>query len=143
MFLITSFTIRGAVSSGGSALELTKVDTFIAQEFESHEPPLQHVPEVLVDDPPVLDPLAVEFARCPYTISECGQFEIIGDRRIRRRKGSQRVPGIFPEVWNVMSAEQRLSLRKRWEQYQEQLTTSVGAGGGDAPVARDTSVQGG
>ncbi|NBO94148.1 MAG: hypothetical protein EBV06_17835, partial [Planctomycetia bacterium] len=115
----------------------------IAQEFESNEPPLQHVPEDTVDESPVQDSLAVEFARCPYTISECGQFEIIGDRRIRRRKGSQRVPGIFPEVWNVMSAEQRLSLRKRWEQYQEQLTTSAAAGGGDAPVARDTSVQGG
>ena len=126
-------------SSGGSALELAKVDAFIAQELETHEPPLQHAPEELVDEPPALDPLAVDFARCPYTISECGQFEIIGDRRIRRRKGSQRAPGIFPEVWDVMSAEQRLSLRKR----QEQQTTSAAAGAGDAPVARDASVQGG
>ena len=73
----------GVASSGGNALELSKADAFIAQEFESHEPPLQRPPEVLPDDQPVLDPLAVEFARCPYTISECGQFEIIGDRRIR------------------------------------------------------------
>ena len=67
---------------------------------------------------------------------------MIGGRRILRRKGSQRVPGIWPEVWNMMSTEQRVAMRTRWEAYQELLTTSAGAGGGDAPAASDTLVQG-
>ena len=89
---------------------------------------------------PLSDPLTVEFARNPYTISECGKYEIIGDGYIKRRKGSERVPGIWPEVWNIMSTEQRTAMRQSWEAYQEQLTTSAVAGGGDASAVSDTLV---
>ena len=43
----------------------------------------------------------------------------------------------------MMSTEQRVAMRSRWEAYQEMLTTSADAGGGDAPAASDTPVQGG
>ena len=43
----------------------------------------------------------------------------------------------------MMSTEQRVAMRSRWEAYQEMLTTSAEASGGNAPAASDTPVQGG
>ena len=48
--------------------------------------------EIEAEGPAALHPLAVEFKLYPHTISECGRYECIGDRRILRRKGTQRVP---------------------------------------------------
>ena len=48
--------------------------------------------EVEQETPPAISPLAVEFNAFRYTISECGKYEVIGDRRILRKKelnGSQ------------------------------------------------------
>ena len=42
----------------------------------------------------------------------------------------------------MMSTEQRAEIRQRWETYQDQLTTSASAGGGDALAVGDTPVQG-
>ena len=43
----------------------------------------------------------------------------------------------------MMSIEQRVAMRSRGEAYHEMLTTSAEAGGGNAPAASDTLVQGG
>ena len=52
-----------------------------------------------------VSPLAVEFSAFRYTISECGKYEVIGDLRILREKGTQRVLGVLPELWSLLSQE--------------------------------------
>ena len=75
--------------------------------------------EVETDSPPALTPLAAEFECYKYTLSECGKYEIIGDRWIQRKKNSQRVPGVLPELWSLLSQEQRNALRARWHLHTE------------------------
>ena len=82
-------------------------------------------------------PLAVEFKQYPYTISECGRYECIGDRR-----ATQRVPGVWPEIWHLLSTEQRAALRERCEQYQTMLSTPDAPGGGNAPASSAESGEG-
>ena len=52
--------------------------------------------EIEIELPPPTDSLATEFLTLPYRISESGKYEILGDREILRRKGTQRVPGVWP-----------------------------------------------
>jgi hypothetical protein len=80
--------------------------------------------EIEADSPPALTPLATEFECYKYRFSECGKFEIIGDRWILRKKNSQRVPGVLPELWSLLSQEQRTALRQRWHLYLEELVVN-------------------
>jgi len=50
-------------------------------------------------------------------VSECGKYELIGDRCILRKKGTLRVPGVLPELWQHLSQEQRMAIRSRWLLY--------------------------
>ena len=52
--------------------------------------------EIEIELPPPTDSLATEFLTLPYRISESGKYEISGDRKILGRKGTQRVPGVWP-----------------------------------------------
>ena len=49
-------------------------------------------------------------------------------------KGSQRVPGVWPEMWQLKSTEQRAALRATWDQHQSQFTSTTATGGGHAPA---------
>ena len=53
--------------------------------------------EVEVEAPAPSDPLTVEVDRDPYTISDCGKYEVIGGRYIKCSKGSQRVLSIWSD----------------------------------------------
>ena len=86
--------------------------------------------EIEVDSPPALTPHAAEFECYKYRLSECGKYEVIGDRWIQRKKNSQRVPGVLPELWSLLSQEQRSSLRARWHQHRD----AVAAKGETSPL---------
>ena len=92
---------QGGAGSGGGDAPDTGNQHNVTNEFTTGElglvfldegqPSVVHLDdgaEVEVEAPAPLDPLTVEFARNPYTISECGKYEFIGDRRILRRKGT-------------------------------------------------------
>ena len=66
--------------------------------------------EIEVELPPAQDPLAAECQALLVSISPCGKYELIGEWKMFRRKGTQRVPGVWPEIWNAMSVEQRGSM---------------------------------
>ncbi|NDC79250.1 MAG: hypothetical protein EBZ67_15480, partial [Chitinophagia bacterium] len=80
--------------------------------------------EIEDESPPALTPLSNEFECYKYKFSDCGKFEIIGDRWILRKKNSQRVPGVLPELWSLLSQEQRTALRQRWHLYLEELVVN-------------------
>ena len=99
--------------------------------------------EVEIELPPSAGSLATEFRALPYTVSECGTYEIIGGTIILRMKGTHIVHDVWPDIWNAMSIEQRAALRKRWDDYQGSLPVSTPVGCGDAPATLDLAVQGG
>jgi hypothetical protein len=80
--------------------------------------------EIEDESPPALTPLSNEFECYKHKFSDCGKFEIIGDRWILRKKNSQRVPGVLPELWSLLSQEQRTALRQRWHLYLEELVVN-------------------
>ena len=73
-----------------------------------------------IDTPPAATPLAAEFGGLSYKFSDCGKYEIIGDRCSLRKPGTYRVPGVLPELWQHLSQEQRMAMRNRWLLYQEE-----------------------
>jgi hypothetical protein len=120
-----------APASGSASIEEVAETTNVAAENlmyprEDLPPPKFTMEGVEIEDesPPALTPLTKEFECYKYKVSDCGKFEIIGDRWILRKKNSQRVPGVLLELWSLLSQEQRTALRQRWHLYLEELVVN-------------------
>ena len=78
----------------------------------------------------------------PSTISDCGLYEIMADSRAQRKQGSPRVLGVLPELWMLLSQEQRVIMRVRCDARVDALHADlVDGGSGDVAPSRPAPQQ--
>ena len=70
-----------------------------------------------MDSPPALTLVQAECGGLSYKFSECRKYEFIGDRCTMRKKDTWMVPDVLPELWQHLSQDQRMAMRRRWLLY--------------------------